>query len=225
MGLGSSSTVGGATLVICPHAGGGPAFYRGLGAAVGEGMRVCAVNYPGREHLIREPHAPSLSTLAAAVAQQVKEGVPGPVVLFGHSMGAIVAFEVAVGLGQQFRGVVVSGHPAPTKGSLDRGLHRASDDVLVQEVEGMGAVPEGLFQHPEFRQHLIGLLRQDLRTVETHRCRDGSLDVPLVAYTGEEDAVVSPAGVRAWASRTSLRFRSRTFLHPFYRYLCQHSHS
>lgn len=208
--LGCPSTAGGATLVICPHAGGGPAFYRGLGAALGEGMRVCAVNYSGRERLIREPHSPSLGVLAASLVEQV-QGVQEPVVLFGHSMGAIVAFEAAMSLGEQLRGLIVSGHPAPTQGSLDRGLHRAHDDVLVRQVEEMGAVPEGLFQHPEFRHHLIRLLRHDLRAAETHRCREGTVGVPLVAYAGEVDAVAPAADVRAWASMTSVRFRSRTF--------------
>lgn len=211
VGLNNPSKAGGVTVVIFPHAGGGPAFYRGLGAALGERMRVCAVNYPGRERLIREPHAPSLDALVASLVEQMQGGVQGPVVLFGHSMGAIVAFEVAVSLGEQVRGLIVSGHPAPTQGSLDRGLHRANDDELAHQVEKMGAVPEGLFQHREFRHHLIRLLRHDLRAIETHCCWEGTVGVPLVAYMGDEDTVAPPASARAWASMTSVRFRSRTF--------------
>lgn len=209
--MSSPSKASGVTVVIFPHAGGGPAFYRALAASLGEGMGVYAVNYPGRERLIREPPTPSMGVLVASLVEQVTSGVEGPVVLFGHSMGAVVAFEVAMSLGEQVRGLIVSGHPSPTEGPVGRGLHLASEDELVHQVEEMGAVPEGLLQHPEFRYHLIRLLRHDLRVVETHRCREGSIGVPLVAYAGNEDRVASPAGVRAWASMTSVRFRSRAF--------------
>ena len=199
------------TLLICPHAGGCPMFYRELAAVLGDRLTVWAVNYPGRERQVRVPLPESLPALADSVAQQAIWRLPGALVLLGHSMGAVVAHEVARRLPDQVQAVIVSAHASPLAQRVDRGLHLASDETLLQQVESLGASPTGLLRHPEFGQYLLSVLRQDFQITETHQPCTEPLDIPLVAYGGDQDLVAPPESLRSWERMTTARFRWRIF--------------
>ena len=208
----SPQSVDGPTLLICPHAGGGPVFYRALAAALFNRLTVWAVNYPGRERQVQTPLADSMHSLVNSIVDQIPRHLPGTFVLLGHSMGAFVAQEVAVQLAHQIHGVIVSAQTSPLTQQTDRELlHQANDETLLRAVESLGASPASLLQHPEFKQQLLPLLRRDFQITETHHPRTEPLHVPLIAYAGEQDTLAPPENMRSWEHLTTAEFRYRIF--------------
>src|SRR5947207_2161455 len=119
-------------LVCFPHAGAGATAYRSWPDLLPPDVELLSVCYPGRQDRFAEPFAPSVDALAAGVADALVPLTGGPFALFGHSMGAMVAYEVAVRL-EQAHGIVprhlfLSGRRTPDREDL-RNLHLADDEA------------------------------------------------------------------------------------------------
>src|SRR4051794_9909349 len=123
-----------ARLVCLPHAGGSASYYHPLSAALSPAVEAVAVQYPGRQDRRSEPLVDDLLVLADRLADALADE-PGPLALFGHSMGAVLAFEVARRLereGREIAALFVSGRRAPTA-HRDEWLHRVGDAELLDE--------------------------------------------------------------------------------------------
>lgn len=202
-----------ATKLVClPHAGGWASAYhtwpRGLPSDVG----VLAVVYPGREDRCREPFATALETLADDIADALG-GLSGHrLVLFGHSMGASVAHEVALRLHKRGRppaALCVSGRRPPH--ALDgRRTFSGTDEKIIRDLGRFDASSAEVFADPDLREMLLPAIRADYRLVDAypggHR---PPLDCPVYAYTGADDPEVAPEQMRAWADVTHGAFRLR----------------
>lgn len=202
-------------LVMLPHAGGGASYYRRLAKGVTADVDVVVVQYPGREDRLGDPPADSLLSLADSIAEEISDAEIDAPVLFGHSMGALIAFEVARRLEKDGRAasaprhVVLSGRgPQP----LSSTLHLSTDDDLVRTVEGLGATPPGLLDDPDIRAMLLGPVRNDYRLVETYRREPlPLLDADITTFAGTDDPTVDPSAIRAWQTTTRGRYRSEVF--------------
>ncbi|MEU3175235.1 alpha/beta fold hydrolase [Streptomyces sp. NPDC007000] len=200
-----------ATKLVCfPHAGGWASAYGGWSARLPSDVGVLAVRYPGREDRLGDPFLPGLEALADEVAEALDELSRHRLVLFGHSMGASVAHEVALRLHQLGRppaALCVSGRRPPQLLDGRRRLFGTDEEIvagLVRFDESRAAV----FAEPELREVLLPAIRADYRMVDEYAGGDRPpLDCPVYGYTGEDDSEVTPEQMRGWADVTRGAFR------------------
>lgn len=187
------------------------------------------MRYPGREDRLLEPFAESMEELADGVLQAVSSLSDAPVAFFGHSMGASVAYEVALRLGARSgpwpAALFLSGRCGPGR-DRTRGLANASDAELIDDVVGMGGTDAQAFADPELRELVLPVIRADYGLVERYRSRIPSpeLDVPVVVYYGDTDPALDGDSVAAWQAVTRGPFRVRRFTGGHF-YLADHAHA
>lgn len=193
-------------LVCFPHAGGSASSWYALSAALSPAVPVLAVQYPGRQDRHREPVVADLHTMADHVTEALGAGGGPPPVLLGHSMGASLAYEVAVRLGRGGSGpaaLVVSGRRAPARRRLDPAL-TPDDDVILRKVRSLGGTNKALLDDPELRELILPGLRGDYRALREYRDSAGPrLSCPVLALTGDRDPEAPAADMRAWQDRTT----------------------
>ncbi len=207
------SSTDAAIRVFClPSAGGSAAAYRGWAGAAPR-LDVVAVELPGHGRRITEPPVATMAGLVRAVAHGIGPLLHDlPYVLFGHSMGGLVAFELARELRRRRlplpKHVVVSAVAAPTAhpGS-GRGRREWSDGELIEEMRRLGGTPEALLREPELLDLLLPILRADLTLCAHHRFVDEpALPCPITALGGRDDPTVAPDALFSWARHTTAGF-------------------
>ncbi|MEU9352521.1 alpha/beta fold hydrolase [Streptomyces griseoloalbus] len=221
----SSSPDAQAALVCFPHAGGAASYYRPFSTALSPGIDVLAVQYPGRQNRRTEPLARTIDQLVDDSVEALGPWAHRALSLFGHSMGAVVAYEVARRLtaaGSPPVTLVVSGRRAP--GDEQRcEVHLRDDDGLLAEIRRLGGTDMRVFESPDMRALFLPVLRADYQAVETYRHTEGpQLSCPVLALAGDSDPVASPAEMRHWAARTSAQFDVLGFSGGHF-YLADHS--
>jgi pyochelin biosynthetic protein PchC len=175
-------------LVCFAHAGAGAGFFRTWPDLAPPSVEVLAVQYAGREDRIREPCAIAMDALADPIATALAAIADRPLALFGHSLGAAVAYEVALRLqaaGTRPVTLFASGRRAP---QLHRPStrHLDSDGTLWQSLRTLGGTTEEILEHAGLRALVLPILRSDYSVSETWRpCPDGVLDADVVAYVGD----------------------------------------
>jgi len=205
--------------VFCfPYAGGGASVYRGWGADLPEGVELLAAQLPGREDRLAEPPLEDWDLLVSSTVDALMPHTGLPFGLFGHSMGAVLAFDVARRL--QHRGgptpgcLLLSGRspfPVPAAGA-DRLADLPDEDLLARLHERYGSPASNALAHPEVRALALPALRADVRLLEAYRKSEGPLlECPIVALGGEDDASVTPRDLDGWRSETRAAFRARLF--------------
>ncbi|RGA00940.1 MULTISPECIES: thioesterase II family protein [Microbispora] len=199
-----------ARLICFPHAGGASTYFFPVSRTLSPGIEVLAIQYPGRQDRRTEPLIDDLHVLADVLAPVVKPWCDGPpVYLYGHSMGATLAFEVGVRLTQEGaapRALVVSGRRAPST-FRDERVHLLSDDDFIRDLDRLSGTDPRLFEDPQVVEMILPALRNDYRAAETYRYRPGPrLDCPVVALIGDEDAQVTVEEARVWSEHTTGRF-------------------
>jgi pyochelin biosynthesis protein PchC len=201
-------------LVCLPHAGGTAAAYSGWHNHVPDWVDVIAVQYPGREDRYTEPCVDTIAELAAGVAEELIRTGSEPIALFGHGMGALVAYEVAIVLQRRGRPVVhiaVSGQAAPSRYQPGSSLvSERGDEALAAELLRLGSVEPDLLADPEMRSLILPAARADYRAVETYRPSVAPvLECPLTSYYGLADRGVKEADAGCWYEVTYGRFHLR----------------
>lgn len=205
-----------AVLVAFPHAGGSGAVYRGWQRELGPRVAVLGVTHPGHTGRFTEPLLDTCAELADEVAPRLTARPGLPLVLFGHSMGSLVAFEVARRLEQRYgispAHLFVSGSPGPGMVARATASYRLTDEQLIAWLEEMGGCDEAIARDRELMAFLLPVLRADLRVGETYRPWTGTgVSCPVTALTGAQDPSVTPAENRAWQETTRAAFRQRIF--------------
>ncbi|WP_325097861.1 thioesterase II family protein [Nocardia gipuzkoensis] len=216
-------------LLCFPPGGGSATAYRDLAQWFGPGVAVFAVQYPGRQDRLGEDPITDLVALADRIAREVlAQGRVAGLSLFGHSMGATVAFETARRLeraGQPVTTLFVSGRPAPTFEETGR-LHLASDDDLIGDLVRLAADPaplEMLRAEPSLAELVLPAVRADYRAVETYRYQPGEpLRAGIAALVSTEDPTMRPEQADEWRAHTGAGFDRATFPGGHF-YLDQHA--
>lgn len=190
-----------------PFAGGSAAFYYEWGPALAPWIEVVPVQLPGRGRLANLPHARDIREISFAIADAVAFDADRPIVLFGHSMGAILAFEVACRLQESrvaVRHLVVTGRPAPHIRSPEVPVSDLGREGLVQVLRDYGATPEEVLADDELLDLALPTVRADFRMIERHSSLAATpLNCPLTAVGGTADPGVPADAIQAWGRYTA----------------------
>ncbi|OKJ27977.1 thioesterase II family protein [Streptomyces sp. CB01580] len=201
------------TVITLPFAGAGAAFYRSW-TAVARHIEILPLQLPGREELFVEPPHVDACEAAADLLPRVTEATPrgGRLALYGHSLGAVLAFELAHRLVEEGRSevvrLIVSGSPAPWAGRRDRASGLPDDEFLCQ-VRKFAGYDHPALDSPALRELLLPTLRADVEMHESYVSPPDRtpLPVPITAIRGDRDELVSAAEVAQWREATSRGFR------------------
>jgi surfactin synthase thioesterase subunit len=196
--------------VLCfPFAGAGASAFRRAQEYSSDLVRICPLQLPGREERFDEP--PHTDVVAAVddllpAALDLVAGSP-VVAVFGHSLGAVLAYELAHRLRQlprpELARVFVSGSPGPWTQRQVRATGMSDEDFL-QQVRGFAGYTHPALEHPELRELLLPTLRADVEMHENYRAAPNRLlDVPITSIRGDQDELVSPEQAAEWAAATT----------------------
>ncbi|HEY6138558.1 MAG TPA: alpha/beta fold hydrolase [Thermoanaerobaculia bacterium] len=196
------------------YAGAGASAYRAWAAAPFERVELLAVQLPGRETRMREAPFTSVTPLVGTLARELAPFLHGkPFVFFGHSMGALLGYELTRELRRQEkpmpRALFVSGRRGPDTAPEpdDRLRHLMNDDDLIAEVRDMNGTDDGVMQHSELLELLLPIFRADFAVCENWRHeREQPLQIPIHALGGADDPGVSRAHLEAWARQTGGKY-------------------
>lgn len=189
------------------HAGGGSALYTPWRGAFGPGLEVCPVLLPGREARMSEPAYRRMEDLIDPLVQALEPEFDRPFSLFGHSMGSIVAFELArrlVALGYPLQSLMVSGRRAPHLRSPHLPVHTLDDPGFIGAIGALGGTPDEVLRDVAlFRTFLPGL-RADFELNECYLPLIGHpLGCRLLAFSGDKDPQVTESELLAWREVSS----------------------
>lgn len=203
-----------ARLFCLPYAGGGASTYRPWARLVPPTIELVAVQLPGREDRRRDDALRRMPELVAAAVTALDDRFDRPFALFGHSMGALIAFELARELRRSGRREPVhlfaSGHGAPQLPSRSARAYDAPDEAFAERLRELEGTPEEVLAHPELRALLLPLIRADFELCDTYTyTREPPLDVPISAFGGVADEVVSREQLAAWEEQTIAGFALR----------------
>lgn len=207
------------TVLFFPHSGGSAGAYRHLAAQVADTARTACVQYPGRAEREREPLFTDVHVLADQVAEALAAACEdGPVIFFGHSLGAAVAYEVVRRMPDQRRIVLVaSGHPAPSRIRLPAlapvaGDPEVPDERLLELIRSLDGPDAELLDHPVLRHMFLPVIRGDLVAHSRYRPEaDSAVGCPVIALMGATDPLTSAPDVQAWEHHTSSSLRVHVF--------------
>ncbi|WP_026189821.1 thioesterase II family protein [Salinispora mooreana] len=194
-------------LVCLPHAGGSASFFFPMSRALTPTVEVLSVQYPGRQDRRHEPCIENLSELADRIFDAIRGQTNRPLALFGHSMGATLAFEVAVRLETKLgitpRHIIASGRRAPSAVRTEQ-VHLLDDAGIIAELRDLSGTSNDMLDNAELLQLVLPAIRADYRAIETHRGQpDATVSTPITVLTGDTDPQVPLADAYKWHAHTT----------------------
>jgi len=199
-------------LFCFPHVGAGAsAFNLWRPAWIPDSIELWTARLPGREQRLSETPFHCMEPLVEALYEVMVTQLSGPYAFYGHSLGAMVAFEMArkiQRLGKQgpIR-LLVSAHTAPHLGLCRPVLHNLPDKEFVNALRRFAGTPDEAFENEDLMSIMMTALRADFEVDETYSYEEGKpLDCPISAFGGIDDPDVSQADVAAWKTHTSQEF-------------------
>jgi medium-chain acyl-[acyl-carrier-protein] hydrolase len=166
---------------------------------------------PGRGSRLREPAFVSLAELVNALTITMEQLLDKPFALFGHSMGAVIAFELARSVRLRYdrepEWLFVSGRRAPQIPHNDPPTFNLPKDQFIAELRRIAGTPTEVLEHEELMEYLIPLLRADFQLIQTYSYKpDARLDCPITAWAGLSDRKENRGLVEEWREQTSSAF-------------------
>jgi surfactin synthase thioesterase subunit len=200
-------------LVCFPPVGGSSSFFRTWLDAKLDGIEICAVQLPGREERFEERPFGRLRLLIEALVPFIPQDKP--FAFFGHSMGALLAFELARELRRQGlpgpQGLFVSAAPAPQV-PLRPARFSLPDHEFAEALRLLGGTAELILTDVDLLAYFMPVLRADFEVVDTYEYLAGEpLDCPIHVFGGENDLEVNHEGLRSWEVQTHGEFKLQIF--------------
>jgi surfactin synthase thioesterase subunit len=203
-------------LFCFPHAGGGASTYRGWSTRLPREIEVLPVQLPGREERLGEHAFADLRVLVEHLGTVLQPWLDVPFAFFGHSMGSLIAFELARWLRRaanfEPRHLYVSGHRAPHLPDPGPFFHAQPDRAVVEELRRLCGTRPEVLDNAELMQLFLPTVRADLSVCETYAfVPDAPLSCPISVYGGTRDTEASVAELVGWREHTTSDFRLRMF--------------
>jgi surfactin synthase thioesterase subunit len=196
-----------ARIFLFPYAGGSAPMYRDWLGLFPADVAAQAVQLPGRLDRRDEPLIEDLDEIVEATCEALAAELDDrPYAVFGHSMGALVAYRVAVAMQRDFgQGPMLlasaawapEGFAMPTREQVEM-----PQDELLQWVIGLGSLPPVMYEDPEMLAVTLPPTRADLRACIDYVDDGAQLDCPVLAYAGSADPLLTPEAAGSWAKRT-----------------------
>ncbi|MGG6293701.1 thioesterase II family protein [Leptolyngbya sp. AN02str] len=198
-------------LFCLPYAGGGASSFRAWSAPLLPSIEVCPIELPGRGSRFQEPPYTRLTPLIQDLAQALLPYLDIPFAFFGHSMGALLSFELAQFLSQTYKltptCLAVAGRPAPHLPNCGSPIHALPDSEFLQKLREFNGTPEPVLANAELMQILLPTLRADFAVIETFAyAASPVLNCAIATFGGQDDPKVSLADLEAWREQTHSTF-------------------
>ena len=201
-------------LFCFPYAGGNTQMYREWQRHFPAQVEVCLVHLPGRGRRMGEPPFTRLQSLVRAVADAIVPEIEGRFAFYGHSMGALISFELARELRRRNLSLpvhlFVSGRRAPSVPESKPPIFHLPAQELIAEIKRLNGTPNEFFEDPELQELSLPLLRADFEIVDTYEYfPDEPLPCSITVYGGEQDEHVPFESLTAWEGQTSAKYLLR----------------
>jgi medium-chain acyl-[acyl-carrier-protein] hydrolase len=199
-------------LFCFPYAGGGISIYRAWPDGLPANIEVCSVKLPGRGDRLREPLITRFEPLVEYLAQAFLPYTDKPFAFFGHSMGALICYELTRHLRKE-HGLMpihlfVSGRNAPQMPLMRCPIYDLPQPEFIEELRRLEGMPEEILQHRELMEMVQPILRADMELVETYAyAHEPPLDCPISAFGGLQDHLLRLDGLEAWRDQTTAPFK------------------
>lgn len=199
-------------LFCFPYAGGGASVYRTWAANVPPSIEVCAIQLPGREMRFHELPSNQVEAVVDALAPCLTPFIHTPFAFFGHSLGTLIAFELAHRLQADHQRspdyLFAAARHAPHLLSRKPVIHALPEPEFVQQLaQHYGGIPQQVLDEPELKAMYIRVLRADFTLLETYQYRAaGRLNCPIAVFGGTEDLGTHHDTLDAWRIHTSRAF-------------------
>src|SRR2546423_9678786 len=209
--IGGQARVRGNLRLFCfPYAGGTSLIYKHWAASLPAEVQVVRVELPGRGSRMKEPAFANLPPLVEVLTEVTLPLRDAPFPFFGHSMGAMIAFELARRLrredGSEPQMLIVTGRPAPQLPSLEPATYDLPKAQFIEELKRIAGTPREVLEHGELMDLMIPLLRADFQLSQTYRFSpDTPLHCPIIAYGGVRDETTRDM-IFPWREHTSSDF-------------------
>ncbi len=199
-----------ARIVAVPFAGAGAAAFAAWRTVVPDDLAFDVVRLPARENRFAEPARTDLREVADEVAGVVSTDLP--IVLFGYSLGAYIAYEVAARLGDDAVALLaVGGANAPHVASERPRLSELDDEAFVRALRDLGGTPDEVFANAELLELVLPALRGDFAMLDAYHSTGEPLRCPIVTFSGDDDRELTKTGVQRWGELTSGPTSHHTF--------------
>jgi medium-chain acyl-[acyl-carrier-protein] hydrolase len=203
-------------LFCFPYAGASALIFRNWSDGLPADVEVCPIQLPGRGTRLMERPFTRLTLLIEALAPALAPLLDKPFAFFGHSLGALISFELARLIRRQYRvgsfRVFVSGGRAPQIPHRDLPVHTLPDREFLAELRRLNGTPSELLDHEELMEVMLPILRADIAMYETYLySAEPPLDCPISAFGGLQDRRVSISDLEAWRTQTDATFSLRMF--------------
>ncbi len=203
-------------LFCFPYAGGSASIYRQWSELLPSDIEVCPIQLPGRENRSTEPPFTHATPLVQNLLPVLRPYLDLPYAFFGHSMGALISFELARQIRNQRypepQHLFVSSRRSPHICASDSPIHQLPDTAFWEELRLYGGVPDTLLKNPQIAKFFLPLLRADFAIHETYKYTPGvRLSYPITAFGGLQDRKVESEEIIAWREMTNSDFNLHLF--------------
>ena len=203
-------------LFCLPFAGSGASIFRTWGRELPQMIELCPIQLPGRENRLGEPPYTDMESLAECLVREMLPYVQIPFALFGHSMGALLAFELVRTLRRHHCPMplvlFLSAHRAAHLPLRRKHLHGLADPEFIQAVRSLGGTPEEVFKHDDLLKVMLTALRADFTLCDLYKfIPETPINCPLILFAGLQDTEVSREEVEAWSEHTTQTARLHIF--------------
>ena len=198
------------------YAGAGMSVFRDWSEVLPPEIEVCPIQLPGRGTRIQETPFHRLQPLVQTLTPLIQEQTDLPFAFFGHSLGALISFEVVRQLRRDSDPnpvhLFVSGSRAPQLPDLDPPIHRLPDPRFQEKLRQLQGTPEAILQDDAMMERLLPALKADFALLETYFYTNAApLDIPITAFGGQQDSKVSQAELSEWREQTHQDFQLQMF--------------
>ncbi len=203
-------------LFCFPYGGSGPWVFRPWQDYFGDKAELTGILYPGRESRINEPLQTKIQTIAEMLLPAILPRLDMPFVFFGHSMGALVSFELTrlldAGGGPMPQRLIVSGAGAPHIPE-PHPIHHLPDQEFMDAVINLNGMPEEVLSSRELLEYALPIIRADFTACGDYRCADqgGRVTCPMVVYGGSLDPRVAVSQVEEWQQHADSEYSVEWF--------------